>query len=106
MIGIYLILILGCIPILGSTANQDIEFYLDKPSLPGTYGLYAESNTDLGYTNYLSLGDPYVGVSLANGILQFSDQSAYDNLVARWRQPTRNIEQTFLIAMTIYLKSI
>ena len=65
---------------IGSTANQDIEFYLDKPSLPGTYGLYAESNTDLGYTNYLSLGDPYVGVSLVSGMLNFTDEIASENL--------------------------
>jgi hypothetical protein len=68
---------------IGSTANQDIEFYLDKPLLPGTYGLYAENNTDLGYTNYLSLGDPYVGVTMSSGMLQFTDNNAADGIYNR-----------------------
>ena len=68
---------------IGSTANQDIEFYLDKPLLPGTYGLYAENSSDLGYTNYLSLGDPYVGVSVSSGMLVFDDANAAENIYNR-----------------------
>jgi hypothetical protein len=70
---------------IGSTANQDIEFYLDKPLLPGTYGLYAENNTDLGYTNYLSLGDPYTGVTVSGGLLSFTNSAAYNALKTRLR---------------------
>ncbi len=71
---------------IGSTSNQDIEFYLDKPSVPGTYGLYAENSSGSGFTNYVSLGDPYVGVNINSGILEFTDAAAFNALNDRLEQ--------------------
>lgn len=41
------------------------------------------------------MGDPYTGVSLAGGVLEFTDQTAYDNLQLRLKQAYEDHQSNF-----------
>jgi len=61
----------------------------------GNYRLWAEGPNGAGFTGYQYLGDPYAGVSLVGGMLEFTDQTSYDNLQTRLTQAYEDHQSKF-----------
>ncbi|MEJ7693312.1 hypothetical protein [Daejeonella sp.] len=68
---------------IGTSGDNTINFYVDKPSLYGQYRLWAEGPGGGSFTGYQYLGEPYTGVTISSGILSFTDQAAYDAVETR-----------------------
>jgi len=70
---------------LGTTPDNYIAFYVNKPDLYGSYRLWGEnvSTTSGGYTGYQYMGDTYSGVSMVSGVMSFTDTTALMVIEAR-----------------------
>lgn len=67
---------------IGTTASESIFFFISSPT-PGYYRVWGQSASNGLDTNPLYLGNPYPGVALNNGVLEFTDLAAYQNLIAK-----------------------
>lgn len=85
----------GIYTYIGTSADYYIDFNVFKPSMYGNYRLWAEGPNGAGFTGYQYLGDPYVGVSVSAGVLQFIDQAAFDALYARINAAYENHQANF-----------
>jgi hypothetical protein len=72
----------GVYTYIGSSTDY-INFNVQKPSMYGSYRVWGEGPYGAGFTGYQYLGDSYSGVTLSNGMLVFTNESALDNLYTR-----------------------
>jgi hypothetical protein len=72
----------GVYTYIGSSTDY-INFNVQKPSMYGSYRVWGEGPYSAGFTGYQYMGDPYTGVSISSGVLMFSSQSVYDDLIVR-----------------------
>jgi len=75
----------GVYTYIGSSTDY-INFTVQKPSMYGNYRVWGEGPYGAGFTGYQYMGDPYIGVSINSGILEFNDAAAFDNLNNRLEQ--------------------
>lgn len=78
---------------IGENSLGYIDFYVDKPYV---YEQFLVWSPQEGFTNALDFGDPYVGVSLVNGILEFTDASALDVILDRLEQAQEHHSSNFI----------
>jgi len=75
----------GVYTYIGSSTDY-INFNVQKPSMYGNYRVWGEGPYGAGFTGYQYMGDPYSGVSISSGILEFTDAAAFDALNNRIEQ--------------------
>lgn len=70
---------------LGTTPDNYIYFYVNTPSMYGSYRLWGENTNNYigGYTGYQYMGQPYSGVSISSGVLEFTTVSAMNTILDR-----------------------
>jgi len=83
----------GIYTYIGSTADNFINFNVTKPSMYGSYRLWADQG---GFTGFQYLGDPYLGVSMVGGMLEFTDETAFNNLLNRLEQAYEDHQSNFV----------
>ena len=75
----------GVYTYIGSSTDY-INFNVQKPSMYGSYRVWGEGPYGAGFTGYQYMGDPYTGVSISSGILEFTDAAVFDALNDRLEQ--------------------
>lgn len=75
----------GVYTYIGSSTDY-INFNVQKPSMYGNYRVWGEGPYGAGFTGYQYMGDPYTGVSISSGILEFTDAAVFDALNDRLEQ--------------------
>jgi hypothetical protein len=73
----------GVYTYIGSTSDNYINFNVNKPSMYGNYRVWAEGPNGAGFTGYQYMGDPYTGVTMVGGLLEFTDAASLENLINR-----------------------
>jgi len=80
---------------VGSSSWINFSFTIDKPAMYGNYVVWAEGPSESEFSSSLYLGDPYSGVSLVNGILEFTDKNALNAILARLEQAMEDHSSNF-----------
>lgn len=88
----------GVYTYIGSSTDY-INFNVQKPSMYGNYRVWGEGPYSAGFTGYQYMGDPYTGVSISSGILEFTNQTALDNVIERLEQAFEDHQRNFFDPM-------
>jgi hypothetical protein len=80
---------------IGSSSEAYATFAINKPSMYGSYRIWIEGGNGDQFSNNVYLGDPYSGVSLVSGILEFTDKNALYTILTRLEQAMEDHSSNF-----------